>query len=210
MFNDLLDLVLPRACFGCGRIGSALCAACAIPELRRPHPGVVAAAAYDGPLRSALIAYKERGRRDLAAPLAALLRAALAEFGPDVALVPIPSSRTAAAQRGGDHVLRLARRCERPIVRALTLRSGVLDSAGLTSLQRRANLADAFCARAAQSAAPPVVLIDDIVTTGATLHEARHALSSAGWDVLGAATVAETPLRWARPKIHRGVVPAKS
>jgi ComF family protein len=210
VFNDLLDLVLPRSCLGCGIAGVALCGACATADLRRPQPGVVAAAAYEGALRSALIAYKERGRRDLAAPLAALLRVALAEFEPDVVLVPIPSSREAAAQRGGDHVLRLATRCQRPIARALVIRTGIQDSAGLTTTQRRANLVDAFRARPAPSARRQVVLIDDIVTTGATLEQARHALSKAGWEVRGAATVAETPLRWARQKADRDAAGVKS
>jgi predicted amidophosphoribosyltransferase len=210
VFNDLLDLVLPRSCLGCGITGVALCGACATPDLRRPRPDVVAAAAYDGALRSALIAYKERGRRDLAVPLAALLRVALAEFGPGVVLVPIPSSRTAAAQRGGDHVLRLAKRCQRPVARALVIRPGIQDSAGLTTTQRRANLADAFRARPAPSPRTPVVLVDDIVTTGATLEQARHALSKAGWDVLGAAAVAETPLRWARQNADRDAAGVKS
>jgi predicted amidophosphoribosyltransferase len=58
----------------------------------------------------------------------------------------------------------------------------------------------AFSARPAPPQSDPVVLVDDIVTTGSTLSEARHALSEAGWDVIGAATVAETPLRRARQK----------
>jgi predicted amidophosphoribosyltransferase len=198
VFNDLIDMVLPRSCFGCGRPGIALCPDCVHADPRRPYPDVIAAATYEGALRCALIAYKERGRRDLAGPLAALLRAALAEYERDVALVPVPSSRAAAAQRGGDHVLRIAKRCGRPVVRALSLRAGVDDSAGLTTVQRRANLAGAFDAKQAPMTGSRAVLVDDIVTTGATFDEARHALSARGWSVVGAAAVAGTPLRWAR------------
>jgi predicted amidophosphoribosyltransferase len=200
VFNDLIDLVLPRTCFGCGRAGATLCGTCLVADPRQPYPGVFAAAPYEGALRAALIAYKERGRRDLATPLATLLSVALAEFGSDVVLVPVPSSRKAAAARGGDHVLRIARRCRRPVVQALSLRPGARDSAGLSTQQRRENRADAFRARpprtAPHSAPRSAVLVDDIVTTGATLYAARHALSEVGWQVLGAATVAETPLRW--------------
>lgn len=164
----------------------------------RAYPGIVAAGIYDSALRSALLAYKERGRRDLARPLARLLAAAASEF-PGAALVPVPSDPRVAAARGGDHVLRLARLTGRPVVRALRLRGGVLDSAGLSPEQRRRNLAGAFVATPGP-AASKVVLVDDIVTTAATLSEARLALADAGWDVTGAAAVAATPLRWgARP-----------
>ena len=70
------DLVLPRCCIGCERPGRALCAGCAPhAPLRVDAAGlpVVAAGSYGGALRAALIAYKERGRRDLAASLGKLL-----------------------------------------------------------------------------------------------------------------------------------------
>jgi predicted amidophosphoribosyltransferase len=74
------------------------------------------------------------------------------------------------------------------------LTRSVRDSAGLGTAERRLNLNGAMLARAA----PPgwaAVLVDDIVTTGSTLAEARRALVSAGWPVLGAAVVAATPRR---------------
>ncbi|HEY3736321.1 MAG TPA: hypothetical protein VGL26_02665 [Jatrophihabitans sp.] len=159
---------------------------------------MVAAGVYDAALRRALIAYKERGRRDLARPLGDLLAAAVGEIAvSEVVLVPVPSSRRAAAGRGGDHMVRLARCCDLPVVRALRLGHRVLDSAGLDPQQRRSNLAGAFRSVPPQGVRS-VVLIDDIVTTGATIDEARHALSAAGWHVIGAATVAATPLKFAR------------
>jgi predicted amidophosphoribosyltransferase len=169
--------------------------------------GAWAATPYDGPIRAALLAYKERGRRDLAGALAALLaragRAALAAGGPDppqrIVLVPVPSARSAATARGGDHVRRLARRAAvatglRVAPDALRLTRAVRDSAGLDSGARSANLADAMAA----VPAPPEVsalVVDDIVTTGATVREARRALQAAGWPVTGAAVVAATPRR---------------
>jgi predicted amidophosphoribosyltransferase len=164
----------------------------------------VAAASYSDAVRAALIAYKERGRRDLGRPLGALLTGAvsgLLEFNrtpsAPVVLVAVPSSRGAAAARGGDHVARLVRRVAvsigiRCATGALSLVRGVQDSAGLSSAERAANLGGAMTARLA----PPgctAVLIDDIVTTGATLREARRALVESGWPVIGAAVVAATP-----------------
>jgi predicted amidophosphoribosyltransferase len=71
----------------------------------------------------------------------------------------------------------------------------VQDSAGLRIDERRANLAGAMAARPAPNACGPVVVVDDIVTTGATLAEAIRALRCAGWPVTGAAVVAATPRR---------------
>lgn len=215
LFADVLDLVLPRRCVGCDSAGAALCSRC-IPadEFERLDHGTVrvcAAAAYAGGVQKALIHYKERGRRDLAAPLATLLgcavRGLLAE--PDAGggsrplrpvLVCVPSTRAAAAARGGDHVARLARRAAVragvPVAaaRALRLTRAKQDSAGLSIADRAGNLRGAFRA----SAPPPgraAVVVDDIVTTGATLREAARALAAGGWPVLGAAVVAATPRR---------------
>jgi predicted amidophosphoribosyltransferase len=198
----LTDLVLPRRCVGCGRPGELLCAGCLPAGLPFPAPGiglpVFAAAAYDGAVRAALLSYKERGRRDLAAPLAALLTQAALRAAPYRAvLVPVPSSPDAARARGGDHLIRLAARVARqariPVVTALTLHRSVRDSAGLGAAERNLNL-DAAMRAEPRRGAPRAVIIDDIVTTGATLREAHRALRAAGWDVCGAAVVAATAL----------------
>src|SRR5438445_8387688 len=103
--SALVDLVLPRRCVGCGGHLAALCPRC-VPDLpaRRTAAGAWAAAVYDAAVRSALLAYKERGRRDLARPLAELLArsvgAALAAGRSPpgrVVLVPVPSARSVAA-----------------------------------------------------------------------------------------------------------------
>jgi predicted amidophosphoribosyltransferase len=211
----LLDLVLPRRCVGCGGTGGAFCLRC------RPSPRdlvradlealpALAASAYRGAVRSALLAYKERGRRDLAGPLGELLaRAVTALTVPGRAppqrllLVPVPSARAVAAARGGDHVLRLARKAA-PLTGAraapgvLRLVRKVRDSAGLDVHERAVNLAGALAAR---PAAPGrcAVIVDDIVTSGATLREAARALAAAGWPVVGAAVVAATERRFDHP-----------
>lgn len=212
LLDPLLDLVLPRRCVGCGAAGSGLCGAClAGTGLVRVSLGSVQATAgarYAGATRAAVLRYKERGRRDLAGPLAALLSRALAAVPVgDVAcrpvLVTVPGSRATAAERGGDHVLRLARRAG--AAAGLRVAPGVLslarhkhDSAGLDAVARARNLAGAFAARPAPSGGrsdATVVIVDDIVTTGATIREAARALRAAGWRVAGAAVVTATPLR---------------
>ena len=203
----LLDLVIPVLCVGCGASGSPFCAGCVRASARPltmhvPLP-VAAYGWYTGPLRTALIRYKERGRRDLAEPLARLLETALAgafERAPPagIVLVPVPSARAAARQRGGNHVFRLARRAGRaldlPVSPLLRLQWAVRDSAGLGAAQRGTNLAGAMSApRCPDAVRRWAVIVDDIVTTGTTVREAARALAAAGWHVPGAAVVAATP-----------------
>jgi hypothetical protein len=85
---------------------------------------VVVAADYAGVVRTCLLAYKERGRRDLTRPLAVALAAAVAEFGHGpVWLISIPSADAVARRRGGQHVERLARHAVRILRRSRLSRS---------------------------------------------------------------------------------------
>lgn len=222
----LADLVLPRCCAGCGIPGAVLCAACcallAVPRVASPRrfpwgfPPTVAAGSYAGPLRPAVVAFKERGRVELAAPLGTALALAVAAVvagvtdpGRPVALVPLPSSAAALRSRGRDHVRELVevavaelRKAGLPAEEVLLLRrTGRLrDSAGLTVTERRTNLAGTFALVTGQVAPPEavLVLVDDVVTTGATLTEAAAVLTAArgpGAAPVLAAVVAATPRR---------------
>ncbi|WP_299952246.1 ComF family protein [uncultured Modestobacter sp.] len=233
----LADLVLPQDCAGCAVPGALLCPACrarlARPRLAEPRrhppgfPPTVAAGAYAGPVRPAVLAFKERGRAELAGPLGTALALAVVAVltglppappgrpGSAGPLVLVPSSAAAVRSRGRDHVRELARSAvvelRRAGVPAVTLpvlgRAGrTRDSAGLDAAQRRANLAGRF--RARPVVLPPgsrLVLVDDVVSSGATLTEAARALAAldrGGEDtpVLGA-VVAATPRRVRRPAV---------
>jgi predicted amidophosphoribosyltransferase len=204
----LLDLVLPRSCAGCGVAGCALCAACraalAAPVLGvvldgpRRLPPLAAVAPYGGPVREVLLAHKEHGRLALARPLGTALAAAASCLTPGAGtvVVPVPSSARAVRARGHDHARRLAavaaRRLGLPCRSLLRPVRPVADSAGLGVAAREANLRGALAARRPLPGVD-VLVVDDVVTTGATLREAVRALRAADAVVRGVVVVAVTP-----------------
>lgn len=229
LVDALLDLVLPQSCAGCSGPGTRWCGLCAdvLAELAvRPlgraapdpvpagFPPAAAAAAYGGPVRGALLAHKERGQLGLVDPLGVALAAAVRCLSPPagVVLVPVPSDPRSVRARGHDHARRLAGRAARQLraegvsasaVALLASGRVVADQAGLGAAGRAANLEGALHARRRLDGLT-VVVVDDVVTTGASLTEAARALSAAGARVHGAATVAAT----GRRRVARRPVPA--
>jgi predicted amidophosphoribosyltransferase len=241
VLKKLLDLLVPSRCAACGACGEPCCARCegvwgsAAEVVRTPTAGLVrvfALARYRGVARRLLIAYKERGRRDLAPSLGRALADALAVLplpgaavtvpsraasalsaekgtgsagGPvrAICLVPAPSRRSAARVRGGPHVERLAnaaasvlaaRGIEVAVAPALELAGGVRDAVGLDRAERMANLAGRL--RFRQAGRPPpgyaLVVLDDVVTTGATAAACVRALASEGFTVSAVLTLLAT------------------
>ncbi|MCW7946379.1 hypothetical protein AAW14_31440 [Streptomyces hygroscopicus] len=166
-------------------------------------PVVHAAAAYEGAVRATLLAHKERGALMLAGPLGAALAGAVragpggqvpsgARGGPrPLLLVPVPSSRRAVRARGHDPARRIAlaaagelRRTGTAarVVSVLRQLRPVADQAGLNSGQRLANLTGALGVAGGGTrllAGGRVVLVDDLMTTGASLTEAARAVRTA-------------------------------
>ncbi|MEU3408597.1 phosphoribosyltransferase family protein [Streptomyces sp. NPDC006670] len=191
----------------------------AVGGVRPVLPPVYAAARYEGPVRAVVLAHKERGALPLAGPLGAALAAAVAAAraragegggGGELVLVPVPSARRTVRARGHDPARRIAlaasrrlRRAGRParVAPVLRLRRRVADQAGLGARQRRENLAGALEVRPGgmrMAAGARIVLVDDVVTTGATLEEAARALRAAGLRADAAAVVAAPSGSFAR------------
>ena len=199
-----LSLVFPTWCAGCDTPDTPLCAACRealMPHLRARRTGglrVWSGLAFEGVAARTLRAAKEDGRtgllRALAPALAASVAAALAAStaGP-VALVPVPTSPGAMRRRGYRVVETIARRADLPFRRLLAAGTGAADQRRLGRAERAQNVAGVMHAQPARGLR--VIVLDDVVTTGATLGEAERALTAAGARVLGAATVASTPRR---------------
>jgi predicted amidophosphoribosyltransferase len=189
-------------------------------------PPPYAVSEYAGVARAVILAHKEDGCFALATPLGAALAASVqmaaaatvadpAKPAQPLVLVPVPSRPAAIRARGHDPVLRIGQAAVRTLRRdgidariesVLAVRRRTADQAGLSSVQRAANVANAMTVRAraevnrlavAGRGTFPLrssVLIDDVITTGATLAEAARALRAAGAEVPAAAVVAATRL----------------
>jgi predicted amidophosphoribosyltransferase len=207
-----LELLLPLHCGGCAVPGTRWCDDCAAalrPAPDQPHlitpsvdPGVpvFALGRYAGARRQALVALKERGRADLLAPLAQNLAVGIHRLitwglvATPLTVVPAPTRRTAARRRGGDPVSRLAATATAAdpgvdVHTPLRMRAGVRDSVGLDSAARARNVAGRI--RMAAPVPPTeVLLVDDIVTTGATAAESVRVLQVGGVRVAGVLALA--------------------
>lgn len=178
----------PQACARCalplpGGVPGEACAACAIepPPLAATH----AACTYAAPLDRLLPRFKFH--QDLAAGglMSQLMGRAFAGLPPPDALVPVPLHRARLRRRGYDQALELAR----PLGRALGIRvcptllvrhRDTSPQSTLDAQARRENLEDAFLVGGDDDPPAHVALIDDVMTTGATLHAAAEALLDAG------------------------------
>jgi len=199
---DALGILLPVDCAGCSAPDRGLCAECAAALV--PDPTVRAVGAvrvwtgvrYELVARRVILALKEEGRTDvaraLARPLAAALQRARAEAGASAELVAVPTSRAAYRRRGYDPVRLLLRRAGHDAAPVLRVARRSRDQKSLGVAERAENRAGAFVATRRLDGRTFVV-VDDVLTTGATLADAVRAIEAAGGAVVGAATLAFTP-----------------
>jgi predicted amidophosphoribosyltransferase len=201
---DAWAVLAPTECSGCGAPDRALCPACrvslgaAVHTADRGGQTVWCALDYSGVARRVIGAYKEGGRTDAAGALAAPLRQAITSAlgegrsatGP-VHLVTIPSSRAAWRIRGYHPVELLLKRAG---LRATPALRQVRDAADQVGLERDARLRNKDGSLVALPTARGLdfLIVDDIVTTGATLLEARRAVIAGGGTVIALAALAET------------------
>jgi len=212
----MLDLVLPLECGGCGCPSTRWCPACAAalavhpdePYVVSPRidPGaaVFGLGRYAGARRQGIVAVKEHGRRDLVNPLARTMALGIHRLltwgvvGLPLTVIPAPTRRSAARRRGGDPVARIAAAATAghpgiavlPVLRTVGL---ARDSVGLGSAAREHNIAGRVRSAAGEGLLTlpgEVLLVDDVLTTGATAREAVRALHAAGAAVTAVLTLA--------------------
>ncbi|HEX5040835.1 MAG TPA: phosphoribosyltransferase family protein [Candidatus Limnocylindria bacterium] len=201
----LLDLILPPACAGCGQVGWVLCDRCRR-AFRPPFDAgdrFVAADAgialgdalllaltafrYEGPLRKSLAALKYTGASRVARPLAdasvPALRRLAGISGPAI-LVPVPIHAERRRIRGYNQAELLARglasAVQLPMASLLVRKRETTKQHRLDRAARLANLRDAFRPTARLAEGTAVIVVDDIVTTTATLEACASALREAG------------------------------
>jgi predicted amidophosphoribosyltransferase len=214
----VLDLILPLECGGCGAQSTRWCDECAVqlsvpadkPHVVNPRVDpqvpVFALGRYAGPRRQVILAMKERGRGDLVAPLAGALAIGLHRLvvwgmvETPLTIVPAPTRRSAARRRGGDPVTRIARLAQMSlaalpecrdikVVQALRMKALARDSMGLGTAARERNIAGRVLLRGVRPRSE-VVLVDDVVTTGATARESVRVLQAAGVRVAAVLAIA--------------------
>lgn len=210
-WRDAMAVLLPVDCAGCGAPDRALCALCrALLVVVDDHPfedqrltdttRVLSAVPYEGQLRRMILGLKEHGRTDvvrtLATPLRAAIERAVVGVASGIEVCPVPSSMRSQRRRGYRPVHVLTRAAGfrlSPVLRYATTEA-TTQQKSLDLVQRGLNLQGAFAA-APSARGRRFVLVDDVVTSGATLLEAARALRGAGAEVVSAATLAFTPRR---------------
>ena len=221
LVDSLVDLVLGRACAGCDAPGRLVCPTCALALRTQPRSRrdldlddvqsglripVACAVDYRGPVRRMLYRYKDHRVRQLASAFGPVLASAVA-FGAKQAgvplertlLVPMPTRVESIKKRGFDATDLLVSRTMRHVrvsgsthLLIDTRRQGSVKTLGAGERELRA--VDAFTVRFAKRLpSAPVIVVDDVITTGSTAREAVATLVLAGVHVAAVATVAGTP-----------------
>jgi predicted amidophosphoribosyltransferase len=195
-FSEVTQLLFPSRCFGCQKIGPSICSECR--SSWHPHYyrtkidglTVHSSLLYTPTASKIILAAKESGLKRADELVIDAIVLALQRSKLDLTLsrlVPIPSSKSSQRRRGRsfivDLVHQISLRTGSEVVDCLQLSRRVLDQSGLHRQERSTNLAGAF--RVSSHVRGELILVDDVVTTGATLREAFRAVNSQGFHAVG-------------------------
>ena len=214
LLRNLNELIFPSRCISCGLLGLSLCSQCRrgwhlhsyTSEIGRDsstrvtvHSSVIYSAIAQkiilGAKESHLKICDQLVSEAITHSLQNFLRIAKVDF-----LIPIPSRASAVRLRGRQFINEISHNASRtfaiPIASPLSHRRRVRDQSGLHLQERWNNVEGSLVVKGEHGVRGRALLIDDLVTTGATLSEAARALRYAGITVIGAVTAARAqPLR---------------
>ncbi len=219
MIEGLLQMVAPHPCFGCGKIGTPICANCKYNITSEPFVGCVlcgkpnrggicrlhttaitqawVVGQRQDTLRSIIDAYKFHYMKSAAKQLAEILHESLPLFPADTVIVPIPTVAAHIRERGFDHIDVLARHFAYlrgyQIERVLR-RHSFATQHRLDRKQRQNEAKNAFTVLESVKSDVPYLVVDDIITTGSTVSAAATALVESGAKGILVAALAYQPL----------------
>lgn len=216
LIDRFIGVLAPHECLGCGLESSLLCNDCAdglsllaklcyrcqrpdgapaCPNclLRGPFENIYASAPYTGLAKELVWQLKYNGAQAAARTMARQIAPLLPVNSWN--LVPVPTASSRARQRGYDQAVLIAKELSRlsgfPCSRLLR-RRGQAHQVGAGRRDRLSQLEDVFWVKAPSTLNTPILLIDDVLTTGATLETAAQALHQAGIKHVSAAVFAQT------------------
>lgn len=221
MIDRLFSLLAPHICSNCRKVGSVLCESCAYdiveerfqccvmcltPTLRSnlcqgcqstsPLEDAYVVSWRRGAVKNLLNAYKFEYRREAAEPLARLLAVTLPVLPQDTAIIPIPTLRAHVRERSFDHTRDIAQRLARRrnyTVRPLLIRVSTAVQHGATKKKRNEQAKTMFHV-APKPLDAPILLLDDIYTTGSTVREAAKLLRTVTDQPIYLAIIARQPI----------------
>ena len=219
MIDRFLNFIAPQPCSGCGKLGSPLCNNCKYDISLEPFEACIVCGRPAGRngvcaickvpysrawcvgertniLQKLIDGYKFERLKTAYRPLAELLDTRLPKLPVDTIIVPIPTVSSHIRQRGYDHTLLIARHLAK--TKGLRMdqvieRKTSAKQRGANRLERIAQAKQAFRLRLDVQSGKPYLLIDDVVTTGATLKYAAKLLKDAGATDVWVAVVARHP-----------------
>lgn len=217
--SALYSLILPTACIHCDAEGEIICRACTIYFSNSPlfkgslvsfvdatdfQSRIASSLPYSDVVARIILGAKDDGNMVLQQVVVDALLRARSLFPSELTLVPVPSTRAARMRRGRDFVREitqaLARETGDSVIQLLVSRQGSLPQKSLNAKERIANMKGAFVMRSPRTHGAiggtgnrPVLVIDDVLTTGATMRAALGALAAGGATCIGGISAAYSP-----------------
>lgn len=219
MLDQVLSIVAPHHCSGCGELGSLLCHHCKYDIIdehenrclvclaptttglctshRRPYQKAWFVGERNGTLQRIIGNFKFNNARAASKTLAELLDRSLPDFPHDVVVVPVPTVSSHIRERGYDHTLLVVRK----FAKSRDLKIAPILTRSTTTKQRSANKSTrrqqakrAFALKGPVNSEATYLVIDDVFTTGATIEYATRLLKGAGAKKIWVAVIARQTL----------------